>query len=53
VSTAPEPFGKDEIAERLAALPGWTRAGNEITRTSSRLYHEWRGLVTSCRRATC
>jgi 4a-hydroxytetrahydrobiopterin dehydratase len=29
-----------EITARLAALPGWKRDGNEITRTFARTYHE-------------
>jgi 4a-hydroxytetrahydrobiopterin dehydratase len=38
--TAPVPLGDDEIVARLAALPGWERAGNAITRTFAHTYHE-------------
>jgi len=32
--SVPEPLTAEEIAEHLAVLEGWTRAGNEITRTT-------------------
>lgn len=40
VSGAPVPLGEDEIPARLAALPGWKREGDEITRTFTHTYHE-------------
>lgn len=36
----PRALGEDEITARLAALPGWKRDGNEITRTFTHTYHE-------------
>jgi 4a-hydroxytetrahydrobiopterin dehydratase len=36
----PEPLADDEIAARLAALPGWTRQGDEIAKTFTHTYHE-------------
>lgn len=36
----PEPLTEAEITDRLAALPGWTRDGDTITRTFSHTYHE-------------
>jgi 4a-hydroxytetrahydrobiopterin dehydratase len=40
VSDVPEPLSDDEIAARLAELPGWTRAGDEIARAFTHTYHE-------------
>ncbi|GAA1265777.1 4a-hydroxytetrahydrobiopterin dehydratase [Sphaerisporangium rubeum] len=34
------PLTEDEIATRLAALPGWDRDGEAITRTFKHTYHE-------------
>jgi len=36
----PHPLGEDEIKARLAALPGWERSGDAITRTFAHGYHE-------------
>jgi 4a-hydroxytetrahydrobiopterin dehydratase len=36
----PEPLSENEIAARLAALPGWERDGQTITRTFQHTYHE-------------
>ncbi|MEV7297629.1 4a-hydroxytetrahydrobiopterin dehydratase [Streptomyces microflavus] len=33
------PLTDEEITERLTALPGWVRAGDEITRTFAIRYH--------------
>ncbi|MFJ7062600.1 4a-hydroxytetrahydrobiopterin dehydratase [Streptomyces microflavus] len=33
------PLTDEEITERLAALPGWVRTGDEITRTFAIRYH--------------
>ncbi|WP_067688345.1 4a-hydroxytetrahydrobiopterin dehydratase [Nocardia jejuensis] len=30
----PEPLSEDDLAKALAELPGWTRAGDAITRTA-------------------
>ncbi|MFF9914824.1 4a-hydroxytetrahydrobiopterin dehydratase [Streptomyces sp. NPDC013457] len=35
----PAPLSDKEIAERLAALPGWERRADEITRTYPIRYH--------------
>ncbi|MGW6570890.1 4a-hydroxytetrahydrobiopterin dehydratase [Streptomyces sp. NPDC054945] len=35
----PKPLTHEEIAERLAALPGWEQVGDEITRTYPIRYH--------------
>ncbi|MFG3000131.1 4a-hydroxytetrahydrobiopterin dehydratase [Streptomyces sp. NPDC048340] len=35
----PKPLTDEEITAALAALPGWTREGNEITRTYEIRYH--------------
>ncbi|WP_318210845.1 MULTISPECIES: 4a-hydroxytetrahydrobiopterin dehydratase [unclassified Streptomyces] len=35
----PVPLSDEEIAERLAGLPGWERQGDEITRTYPIRYH--------------
>ncbi|MFF9018437.1 4a-hydroxytetrahydrobiopterin dehydratase [Streptomyces sp. NPDC014870] len=35
----PAPLSDEEITERLAALPGWERQGDEITRTYPIRYH--------------
>lgn len=35
----PAPLSDEEITERLAALPGWERKGDEITRTYPIRYH--------------
>lgn len=40
MTDTPAPLGEAEISDRLAALPGWSRAGNEITRTFAHSYHE-------------
>jgi 4a-hydroxytetrahydrobiopterin dehydratase len=40
MSDVPEPLADDEITARLAALPGWTRQGDEITKTFTHTYHE-------------
>jgi 4a-hydroxytetrahydrobiopterin dehydratase len=37
---APERLGEGEINARLAALPGWKRCGDSITRTFAHTYHE-------------
>jgi len=37
---APVPLRDEEIAARLASLPGWSRDGDEITRTFGHTYHE-------------
>ncbi len=34
-----KPLSDDEIAARLRALPGWSRSGDEITRTFVIRYH--------------
>lgn len=36
----PEPLSDAEIAARLAELPGWTRAGDEIVRAYRHTCHE-------------
>jgi len=41
----PAPLPDDEIAERLARLDGWTRDGDEITKTFAHTYHECVHLV--------
>jgi 4a-hydroxytetrahydrobiopterin dehydratase len=38
--TVPEPLSDDQISERLAELDGWTREGDEITRTFKHTWHE-------------
>jgi len=35
-----EPLGDDEIERNLSRLAGWSRNGNEITRTFTLAYHE-------------
>jgi 4a-hydroxytetrahydrobiopterin dehydratase len=35
-----EPLTDDEIERRLSELDGWTRAGDEISKTFGRTYHE-------------
>lgn len=35
-----EPLSDAEIEQRLAALPGWTRNGNELTKLFALTYHE-------------
>jgi 4a-hydroxytetrahydrobiopterin dehydratase len=35
-----EPLSDHEIERRLAQLTGWSRAGDEITKTFSHTYHE-------------
>ena len=40
MTDTPVPLGETEISDRLAALPGWSRDGNEITRTFAHTYHE-------------
>ncbi|MFE5967140.1 4a-hydroxytetrahydrobiopterin dehydratase [Streptomyces sp. NPDC056463] len=35
----PAPLSDEEITKRLAALPGWKRKGDEITRTYEIRYH--------------
>jgi 4a-hydroxytetrahydrobiopterin dehydratase len=35
-----EALSDDEIAARLAEVPGWTRVGDEIARTFRHTYHE-------------
>jgi 4a-hydroxytetrahydrobiopterin dehydratase len=40
MSDVPEPLADHEIVARLAALPGWTRQGDEITKTFTHTYHE-------------
>ncbi|MFD9047698.1 4a-hydroxytetrahydrobiopterin dehydratase [Streptomyces zaomyceticus] len=37
--SVPAPLSDEEITERLAALPGWERSGDEITRTYPIRYH--------------
>ena len=39
-SPQPEPLGDSEIEQRLAALAGWIRNGDEITKTFTQTYHE-------------
>ncbi|GAA0968584.1 4a-hydroxytetrahydrobiopterin dehydratase [Actinocorallia libanotica] len=36
----PPPLTEDEIAERLTALDGWARNGDELTKTFAHTYHE-------------
>jgi 4a-hydroxytetrahydrobiopterin dehydratase len=38
--STPVPLTDAEISDRLDHLPGWTRDGNEITRTFRHTYHE-------------
>ncbi|MFC4054641.1 4a-hydroxytetrahydrobiopterin dehydratase [Actinomadura syzygii] len=38
--TIPEPLTDGQIAEQLAALPGWERDGDAISRTFKHTYHE-------------
>jgi 4a-hydroxytetrahydrobiopterin dehydratase len=40
MTNPPVPLDDGEIAARLAALPGWERDGDEITRTFAHTYHE-------------
>ena len=40
MSELPGPLSDSEIAARLAALPGWARAGDAITKTFRHTYHE-------------
>ncbi|MBF6357027.1 4a-hydroxytetrahydrobiopterin dehydratase [Nocardia higoensis] len=40
MSSPPAPLNDSQIAAALAALPGWKRDGNEITRTFAHTYHE-------------
>jgi 4a-hydroxytetrahydrobiopterin dehydratase len=40
MSAAPVPLDDAEIAARLAALPGWERQVDQITRTFAHTYHE-------------
>jgi len=40
VNAVPGPLSETEIEAGLAALPGWTRAGDAITRTFAHTYHE-------------
>ena len=40
MNTIPEPLSEAEIDAGLAALAGWTRAGDAITRTFAHTYHE-------------
>ncbi|UGY92893.1 4a-hydroxytetrahydrobiopterin dehydratase [Streptomyces gobiensis] len=39
MAEAPVPLSDTEIEERLRELPGWTRSGNEITRSFGIRYH--------------
>jgi 4a-hydroxytetrahydrobiopterin dehydratase len=36
----PEPLPDDEITRRLGAMDGWTRGGDQITKTFAHTYHE-------------
>ena len=36
----PVPLTEDQIADGLAALDGWARAGDAVARTFSHTYHE-------------
>jgi 4a-hydroxytetrahydrobiopterin dehydratase len=38
--SVPEPLSDADITARLAALPGWTRVGDEITKAFRHTYHE-------------
>jgi 4a-hydroxytetrahydrobiopterin dehydratase len=40
VTAVPVPLTDAEITARLAALPGWARAGDEIARAFTHTYHE-------------
>lgn len=40
MTALPTPLSDSEIADRLQALPGWERDGDEITRTFAHIYHE-------------
>jgi len=40
MTSLPAPLSDSQIAATLAALPGWKRDGNEITRTFTHTYHE-------------
>ena len=40
MSDVPEALSDAAIAGHLASLPGWVRAGDEITRTFRHTYHE-------------
>jgi 4a-hydroxytetrahydrobiopterin dehydratase len=40
MTDTPAPLSEAEISSRLAELPGWTRDGNELTRTFAHTYHE-------------
>ena len=40
MSGTPEPLSDEQVTARLAELPGWARAGDEITRTFRHTYHE-------------
>jgi 4a-hydroxytetrahydrobiopterin dehydratase len=40
VTGVPEPLADEEVAARLAALPGWQRDGDEIWRAWRHAYHE-------------
>ncbi|MCL2580984.1 MAG: 4a-hydroxytetrahydrobiopterin dehydratase [Streptosporangiales bacterium] len=44
--TTPVPLTDDEIARRLAGLPGWARDGNAIARTYAHTWHECVHLLT-------
>jgi 4a-hydroxytetrahydrobiopterin dehydratase len=41
--SVPEALPDGEIEARLAALPGWSRDGDAITRTFAHTYHELDG----------
>ena len=40
MSEVPEPLPDEQIAARLAGLPGWKRVGDEIAKTFKHTYHE-------------
>ena len=40
VNGAPVPLEEEEIADRLAELPGWQREGGEIRRAYTHTWHE-------------
>lgn len=42
----PEPLTDGEITQHLAELDGWTREGDEITRTFKHTWHECVHLAT-------
>ncbi|ONH25548.1 4a-hydroxytetrahydrobiopterin dehydratase [Pseudofrankia asymbiotica] len=45
MSEVPAPLTDDEITTQLADHPGWTRTGDEITRTFRPRYHGFVALI--------